>query len=117
MATSIPLADRQCIAYGPDARSLTVSEIDELHPQVSGWTIFDEDGIPRLSRSFKFRNFVEALTFTNAVAGLAEELGHHPTLITEWGRVTVQWWTHAVRGLHLNDFIAAAKSDRLHQSL
>ena len=55
-------------------------------------------------------NFVEALAFTNAIGALAEAAGHHPALTTEWGRVTVGWWTHAIGGLHRNDFVMAAKT-------
>ncbi|HSE95394.1 MAG TPA: 4a-hydroxytetrahydrobiopterin dehydratase, partial [Methylomirabilota bacterium] len=60
-----------------------------------------------------FPTFVAALDFTNRVGALAEAEGHHPALLTEWGRVTVSWWTHAIRGLHRNDFVMAAKTDRL----
>jgi 4a-hydroxytetrahydrobiopterin dehydratase len=58
---------------------------------------------------------VEALDFTNRVGELAEQQGHHPAIITEWGKVTVTWWTHKIKGLHRNDFIMAAKTDRLYQ--
>jgi 4a-hydroxytetrahydrobiopterin dehydratase len=74
--------------------------------------VYEKDGIKRLERTFKFKNFVQALEFTNQVGGLAEEEGHHPALLTEWGRVTVTWWTHKIKGLHRNDFIMAAKTDK-----
>jgi len=86
----------------------------ELHPQVPDWQIVERDQIKRLERAFKFKNFVEALQFTNRVGKLAEEEGHHPALLTEWGRVTVTWWTHKIKGLHRNDFIMAAKTDGLY---
>ena len=70
-------------------------------------------GIRRLERVFRFRNFAEALSFTNQVGDLAEEEGHHPAILTEWGQVTVTLWTHKIRGLHRNDFILAAKIDAL----
>ena len=73
-------------------------------------------GVPRLERAFSFANFAEALAFTNAVGGLAEAAGHHPALTTEWGRVTVVWWTHAIGGLHRNDFVMAAKTDERYAS-
>ena len=72
-----------------------------------------EDGIPKLARTFRFGNFGEALAFTAAVGELAEQEGHHPRIVTEWGRVAVTWWTHKIRGLHRNDFIMAAKTDQL----
>ena len=71
------------------------------------------DGVKRLERIFKLKNFVDAMEFTNKIAVIAEEQGHHPLIITEWGRVTVQWWTHVIKGLHKNDFIMAAKTDEL----
>jgi 4a-hydroxytetrahydrobiopterin dehydratase len=71
------------------------------------------DGIPRLERQYRFRSFVDALAFTNRVGEIAEAEGHHPAILTEWGRVTVSWWTHKIRGLHRNDFVMAAKTDRL----
>lgn len=94
---------------------MTEAEIRELHPQVPAWTLEMQNGIWRLQRVFKFKNFVEAVTFTNKVAALAEKQGHHPLIITEWGKVTVQWWTHVIKGLHRNDFIMAAKTDELFQ--
>jgi 4a-hydroxytetrahydrobiopterin dehydratase len=89
------------------------SEIDELRRDVSAWQLLERDGIARLERVFHFPNFANALGFTNQVGALAEAEGHHPALLTEWGRVTVTWWTHKIRGLHRNDFIMAAKTDVL----
>ena len=71
------------------------------------------DGIMQLERVFVFDNFVDALEFTKRVGQLAEAEGHHPALLTEWGRVTVTWWSHKIRGLHRNDFIMAARTDQL----
>jgi 4a-hydroxytetrahydrobiopterin dehydratase len=73
----------------------------------------ERDGIQRLERAFNFPDFADALVFTNAVGDLAEQEGHHPALLTEWGSVAVTWWTHKIRGLHQNDFIMAAKTDQL----
>ena len=73
----------------------------------------EEDGIEKLQRHFPFRNFVQALAFSNRVGELAEQEGHHPAILTEYGKVTVTWWTHKIRGLHRNDFICAAKTDAL----
>jgi 4a-hydroxytetrahydrobiopterin dehydratase len=78
-----------------------------------GWQLLEREGIARLERVFHFPSFADALAFTNRVAALAEAEGHHPALLTEWGRVTVTWWTHKIRGLHRNDFIMAAKTDVL----
>jgi 4a-hydroxytetrahydrobiopterin dehydratase len=102
-----------CVACRKDAPTLTAVEIDELHPQVPDWDIVEIDGIKRLRRVFSVDDFAQALEFTNSVARLAEEEEHHPALLTEWGRTTVTWWTHKIKGLHRNDFIMAAKNGRL----
>jgi 4a-hydroxytetrahydrobiopterin dehydratase len=107
------LADMPIQPYGPDKRPLTRAEMSELQPQVPQWTIVESGDVPWLERRFRFADFAQALAFTQAVGALAEAINHHPQLITEWGAVTVRWWTHAVKGLHINDFIAAAKTDRL----
>lgn len=106
-------ARQKCVPCRGGEPPLTEAEIRELQPQVPTWTLETQDGIWRLQRVFKFKNFVEAITFTNKVAALAEEQGHHPLIVSEWGRVTVQWWTHVIKGLHRNDFIMAAKTDEL----
>ena len=107
------LAFGKCAACRGGDPSLTDSEINELRPQVTEWQIKEVDGVQRLERVFKLKNFVEAIAFTNKIGVIAEEEDHHPLIITEWGRVTVQWWTHVVKGLHKNDFIMAAKTDEV----
>jgi 4a-hydroxytetrahydrobiopterin dehydratase len=102
-----------CVACRRDAPTVTDAEIAELHPQVSEWEIVEIDGIKRLRRVFAFADFEGALAFTRKVGELAEAEGHHPALLTEWGRTTVTWWTHKIKGLHRNDFIMAAKTDDL----
>lgn len=73
----------------------------------------EREGIQRLERVFTVKDFVTALSFTNRVGALAETEGHHPAILTEWGRVTVTLWTHKIHGLHRNDFVTAAKIDAL----
>jgi 4a-hydroxytetrahydrobiopterin dehydratase len=107
------LAEMRCVACRRDAPTVTDEEIAELRPQVPEWELVELEGIPRLTRSFEFDNFSQALEFTTRVGEVAEQEGHHPALLTEWGRTTVTWWTHKIRGLHRNDFIMAAKTDRL----
>jgi 4a-hydroxytetrahydrobiopterin dehydratase len=111
MATD--LASQHCVACRSDSPSLDGKEIDDLRREVPEWTVVEREGIKRVERVFKFPDFVQALAFTNRVGELAETEGHHPALLTEWGRVTVTWWTHAIRGLHRNDFVMAARTDRL----
>jgi len=107
------LVEMKCVACRKGAPNVTDEEIAELHPQVADWEVVERDGIKRLERVFTFPNFVQALDFTNRVGTLAESEGHHPAILTEWGKVTVTWWTHKIRGLHQNDFIMAAKTDQL----
>lgn len=107
----INLAAGKCVACrGGDPR-LTEAEIEELHFHVPQWQVREANGMNRLERVFKFKNFAQALEFTNRIGAVAEEEDHHPLIITEWGRVTLQWWTHVIGGLHKNDFIMAAKAD------
>lgn len=107
------LSEMTCVACRRDAPTVTAEEIAELSPQVPDWELVDVDGVPRLRRVFPFSNFAAALAFTNAVGEIAEQEGHHPELVTEWGQTTVSWWTHKIRGLHRNDFVMAAKTDEL----
>ena len=107
----VDLVGESCVACRPDARPVTEEEIRELKPQIPDWQLVHEDGVPKLVRTFAFRNFADAFAFATAVGVLAEEEGHHPRLVMEWGRVEVAWWTHKIRGLHRNDFIMAAKTD------
>jgi 4a-hydroxytetrahydrobiopterin dehydratase len=85
----------------------------EFLQQLPQWTVTDSDTVLRLVRSFLFKDFVSALTFANRVAVLAEQNNHHPALLVEWGKVTVSWWTHSLGGLHINDFIMAARTEGL----
>ena len=106
------LRQERCVACRRDSPRVTDEEISQLHPLVSEWSLAQEDDISRLHREFRFPDFKQALAFTAAVGELAEEEGHHPRLVTEWGKVAVDWWTHKIRGLHRNDFIMAAKTDQ-----
>jgi len=108
------LARERCVACRRGAPTVTEAEVGELVHQVPDWQLVERDGIERLERVFPFLDFEGALAFTNSVGELAEEEGHHPALLTEWGRTTVTWWTHKIRGLHRNDFVMAAKTDELY---
>jgi 4a-hydroxytetrahydrobiopterin dehydratase len=104
----------KCVACRAGEPTVTDGEMAAFHPQVPEWRIAERDAIRRLERTFRFPDFAQALAFTNRVGQLAETEGHHPALLTEWGRVTVTWWTHKIKGLHRNDFIMAAKADALY---
>lgn len=107
------LAQLKCIACRGGDPSLTDAEIADLQPHVPQWQLVTQDNILRLQRVFKLKDYAQALEFTNKIAAIAEAEDHHPLIILEWGRVTVQWWTHVVKGLHKNDFIMAAKTDEI----
>jgi len=111
------LTEQKCVACRVGAPSVTAEEIKEFQPIVPEWQIVTEDNIPKLDRLFKFKDFKDAIAFTDAVGVAAEEEGHHPRLITEWGKVAVTWWTHKIKNLHRNDFIMAAKTDAIYRKL
>ena len=103
----------QCVPCRGGEPTVTEAELQEYLPQIPEWVVVERDGIKRLERWYNFKNFRDALTFTDRVGELAEAHDHHPALLTEWGRVTVTWWTHKIKGLHRNDFIMAAKTDAI----
>ncbi len=107
------LTQEKCAACRVDVPRLSDQEIEELALSAPAWAIERRDAILQLERIYKFTNFVDAIAFTNSVAELAELEGHHPALLTEWGRVTVTWWSHKIGGLHRNDFIMAAKTEQI----
>ena len=111
----LSLNQMKCVACRKGEPILTDAEIIELRPQVPEWQVIEQDNVKMLERVFKFENFSEALRFTNKVGEIAETEGHHPSITTDWGRVTVKWWTHKIRGLHRNDFIMATKTDQLYK--
>ncbi len=107
------LAGMHCSVINASSQKLTDQEIGEYQAKLPDWEIYTCDSELRLEKVFKFKDFNQALDFTNRVAHIADVENHHPALLTEWGKVTVTWWTHRIQGLHLNDFIMAAKTDQL----
>ena len=108
--------NQTCTACRPDAPKVSDAQLAEFLNQHPDWAIVDAADVPKLQRVFPFKNFVMALAFTNQIGDMAEAENHHPAITTEWGRVTVQWWTHKIKGLHENDLIAAAKTDALYSA-
>ena len=106
------LVGMKCVACRGDEPPATDAEIATYQPFIPEWKIGERENIKRLERTFRFKNFAQAVTFTNKVAEIAEQEEHHPAILTEWGKVTVTWWTHKIKGLHRNDFIMAAKTDK-----
>ena len=107
------LADKQCIPCRGGIPPLTTDEIEPLAGQLPDWDVVDGH---HLDRSYKFKDFREALEFTNRVGELAEEQGHHPDIYLAWGKVGIQLWTHKIDGLSESDFVMAAKVERLNQA-
>lgn len=94
------------IALGAEERRLLLTELD-------GWQMLKRDGIPQLEKVYTFKNYKQAWAFADKISQLAEDEFHHPSILLEWGKVTVTWWSHSIKGLHQNDFICAAKCDKL----
>ena len=89
------------------------NELSEAFQALDGWKLVESNGVTKLKKAYPFKDFAGALTFSNQVGALAEMEDHHPELLTEWGKVTVTWWTHTKNGLSENDFRMAAKVDLL----
>ncbi len=106
------LAER-CVPCHGGSPLATPEEEAELTPLIPDWTKKERNGVPRLVRTFRFATYPDTLAFTQRVGELADAEDHHPAILAEWGKVTVSWWTHAIRGLHRNDFLMAAKTDAL----
>ena len=105
------LSQQVCEACSTDAPRVSEDEQRALLSKLDNWKIIGEEGVSQLFKEYDFSNFANAIAFTNTVGVLAESAGHHPAILTEWGKVTVRWWTHKIKGLHKNDFIMAAKTD------
>lgn len=104
------LSQKKCIPCRGGVPPLKGIELQAIYEQLGNdWKIIDEH---HLEKEFTFKNFREALTFTNQVGELAEQEGHHPDIYLAWGKVKVTTWTHKIDGLTESDFILAAKIDR-----
>lgn len=106
------LSSQSCEACQIDAPKVPRDQIKNLLLEINDWTLIEEP-INKLEKVFSFKNYKESLDFSNKVAALADEEDHHPQILLEWGKVTVTWWSHKIEGLHRNDFICAAKTDKL----
>ena len=106
------LVDRNIIHRDP-SEGLNSQEIASYLAELPDWEMVESKKMAQIKRSFKFKNFVKALAFSNRVGEISEQQDHHPIIVTEWARVQIFWWTHTVKGLSENDFIMAAKTDAL----
>ena len=106
------LASNTCEACRIDAPRVSDDEASILIKEIEGWDVID-DGAKKLKKEFSFSNYSDSVDFSNKVADIAEQEDHHPQIILEWGKVTVIWWSHKIKGLHKNDFICAAKTNNI----
>ena len=106
------LASNTCEACRIDAPTVSNNEASMLKKEIEGWDLIN-DGIKKLKKEFSFANYSDSVDFSNKVADMADKEDHHPQIILEWGKVTVIWWSHKIKGLHKNDFICAAKTNKI----
>lgn len=105
------LVHKKCIPCEAGGPALNRIEATVLLKQVTEWHL--NEGARKLGRTFRFKDFKEAMAFADKVGDIAEEEGHHPDLYIAWGKVKIELSTHAVKGLSQNDFIMAAKIDQI----
>ncbi len=108
---SIALNRKHCVPCEGDEKPFTKAQAIQYLKYIPGWEL--EDGYQKIERKFKFKNFKQALAFVNKVGRVAETEGHHPNIEFGWGYVEIELWTHAIGGLSENDFILAAKIEKL----
>lgn len=105
------LAQKKCVACEGGAQPMTPMEATALLSHLKEWTLAKD--FKKISKKFTFKNYVDAMAFAEKITPVAEAEGHHPDLSLGWGRVEVELTTHAIKGLSENDFILAAKIDKL----
>ena len=108
-----PLAERRCEACGPDTPTLSRDRAQQLLGQIRGWEMTEIKGRAYLTKTFRYKGFIPGVELVDKIAQLAEEEGHHPDLHLSYGSLRVDLTTHAAGGLTDNDFILAAKIDRI----
>lgn len=106
------LSSQSCEACQIDAPKVPQDQIQILLSEINGWVLIEEP-INKIQKIFSFKSYKDSVDFSNKVASLADDEDHHPQILLEWGKVTVIWWSHKIEGLHKNDFICAAKTDKL----
>ena len=103
------LTDKKCIPCHGGLPALKKKNAEIFLKKVDDWALSND--ATKITKQFKFKNFVEAMKFVNKVAEIAEQEAHHPDILINWNKVTLELTTHAIKGLHENDFILAAKID------
>jgi len=108
------LTKKKCVPCEGGVTPFDISEIHKYQKKVDGWDIIkDKKQIFFLEKNFKFKNFLDSQDFVNKVGRISEEEGHHPEILFGWGYVKISITTHAIEGLSENDFILAAKIDKI----
>lgn len=107
------LADRACVPCRGGVPPMEHAHAQDMLAQLGNDWQLREDGHLFLEKTYRFENFAQALAFVNRAGALAEEQAHHPDVHLAWGKVTLQIWTHKIKGLTESDFVFAAKCDRL----
>lgn len=105
------LAQQRCVPCEGGALPLTREEAEKLAEEVPSWKLAED--AKHIEKTCTFKNWKEAIAFTNKISDIAEAEGHHPDLVLSWGRVEIELSTHAIKGLSVNDFILAAKIDKI----
>ena len=108
-------ASKICQACSADATAATTREIEEFLQTHQDWNLSTEVDFPQLKREYIFGNFADAQKFANLIGDLAEKEGHHPSILLEYGKVTVRWWSHKIKSLHINDFILSSKTEEIYK--
>jgi 4a-hydroxytetrahydrobiopterin dehydratase len=109
--TATELAARRCVPCQGGVAPLRGAALQAFAEQLGrDWLVIEEHHI---EKTYRFKNFREALVFTNAAGEIAEAQGHHPEIVLNWGRVTVRVWTHKINGLTESDFVLAAKIEQM----
>jgi len=109
---STELVKKHCVPCEGGTPPMSIEDEDRYIKEVPSWTL-DREDIHRIKKSFKFKDFKDAMSFVNKVAEIAEEEGHHPNICIFYNRVQLELYTHAIKGLFENDFIMAAKIDEI----
>lgn len=107
------LAKERCVACRPGSPQVSDAEAKDLLKQLPDWKVVECEGVKQLERTYRFSDFAQPTALAVRIAQRADQQDHHPKLAIEWGKLTVTWWTHAIKGLHRNDFIMAAQADEL----
>lgn len=115
MDEDLKLAERKCESCTPDTPRLKGKELQEYYQRLhKEWNLVNGH---HLEKTYSFKNFRQALDFTNRIGEMSEEEGHHPEIVLAWGKVSVTIYTHVIDGLSKNDFIWAAKADELYEEM